>query len=770
MNENEKTSTAGEEKRHKIRSTVVTVVVSVFFAFIIFVYYSMLSAEKKNTIILNGRVTAEDSADQIDQYLDTNIDSLKLAAYALDEMLREHRTDAEIQDYLVSQSTAIRTAVSENSTGLYGYINGRFFSGTNWQPPEGYDATARPWYTKPMQHPGQLTILEPYTDVQSGNTMLALGKTLCDNVSVLSVDVSLDQIQKLTEKAVRSGNADVEMILDDNEIVIAHSDPKEVGKDYQEESGTLGEEIVKRLSASDDDTFEFTFRNAHYLMYVVDMENGWHCISVKDATTIFRNLQMMLLVTIIVVVALVLVIGLIRARSARYQHMSIKARAESEAKSTFLSNMSHEIRTPINAMMNMNEMILRESEDPAILTYAGNVKNAGNNLLTLVNDILAFSKSEERNRQSAPADYEKFYQEHHTPQKAYRVAFTAPKARILLVDDHSMNLMVFQNLIKQTEVVIDTAESGDDGIRLTCEQKYDILFLDHMMPGKDGVETLHEIREDEDNPNRETPAVCLSANAISGARESYLSEGFEDYLSKPLDPEKLEETMIALLPPEKVEMRPVMEEETDAGEDEALLQKLAALEESRIDTEAGLKNSGTAESYLALLKTFYESIDDMTELLNGFYEQGNFKNYTIKVHALKSSAKIIGAAAFGEEAQRLEDAGKAENLDYIRKEHAPFMEKFQSFKELLAPLFQKVEDTGNKPKADEALLGRMYAELYAGAQEMDCEKLEAVFDELDSYRIPEEETALYEKLKKAYALYKYDTIQKALDEAKKPHS
>ncbi|MBQ6441795.1 MAG: hypothetical protein IJJ13_04295 [Lachnospiraceae bacterium] len=86
MNENEKTSKAGEEKRHKIRSTVVTVVVSVFFAFIIFVYYSMLSAEKKNTIILNGRVTAEDSADQIDQYLDTNIESLKLAAYALDEI------------------------------------------------------------------------------------------------------------------------------------------------------------------------------------------------------------------------------------------------------------------------------------------------------------------------------------------------------------------------------------------------------------------------------------------------------------------------------------------------------------------------------------------------------------------------------------------------------------------------------------------------------------------------------------------------------------
>ena len=110
-------------------------------------------------------------------------------------MIRENKSEQEIQDFLVGQSTAIKNAVSENATGLYGYIQGRFYSGTGWVPPAGYDATQRPWYTKPMSNKGVIAFLEPYTDLQSGNTMLALGKTLCDDVSVVSVDVSLDQIQ-----------------------------------------------------------------------------------------------------------------------------------------------------------------------------------------------------------------------------------------------------------------------------------------------------------------------------------------------------------------------------------------------------------------------------------------------------------------------------------------------------------------------------------------------------------------------------------------------
>ncbi len=254
-------------------------------------YYHLLYNEKRNNIIQTGEMTARESADHIDQYLATNIDSIKLAAYTLDEMITEHRTDDEIQDYLVGQSTAVRSAVIENSTGLYGYINGRFFSGTNWEPPADYDATKRPWYTRPMEDPGQITILDPYVDVQSGNVMLALGKTLCDGVSVISVDVSLDQIQKLTEDAVKSGRSDMEMILDEKGSVVAHSDRNEVGSDYAGQAGTLGHEIFSRLDGTDNYFFELIYQGINYVVYVADMQNGWYCISVKDATGIFGLLN-----------------------------------------------------------------------------------------------------------------------------------------------------------------------------------------------------------------------------------------------------------------------------------------------------------------------------------------------------------------------------------------------------------------------------------------------------------------------------------------------
>ena len=217
-------------RKPEIRTIITGVLIIVFFVSIVLMYYRMVYEEKRDGLIMSGRMAASQSADQFSAYLSTNEDLIKFTAYTLDGMITENKSDAEIQDYLVGQSTAIRNAVLENSTGLYGYINGRFFSGTNWVPPDDYVATDRPWYTNAMSNPGQLTILEPYVDVQSGNTMLALGKTLCDGESVISVDISLDQMQKLTEEAVSSGGSDIEMILTGDGTVVTHSDISEVGK------------------------------------------------------------------------------------------------------------------------------------------------------------------------------------------------------------------------------------------------------------------------------------------------------------------------------------------------------------------------------------------------------------------------------------------------------------------------------------------------------------------------------------------------------------
>ena len=125
--------------------------------------------------------------------------------------------------------------------------------------------------------------------------------------------------------------------------------------------------------------------------------------------------------------------------------------------------------------------------------------------------------------------------------------FTAPDKKVLIVDDHKMNLTVLKTLLKRSMVQVDCAGGGKECLKLTKEKKYDIILMDHMMPEPDGIQTLHLIREDEENPNKETTVVVITANAIPGMEENYLNEGFAGYLSKPIMADKLDEMLAYFL-------------------------------------------------------------------------------------------------------------------------------------------------------------------------------------------------------------------------------
>ena len=348
---------------------------------------------------------------------------------------------------------------------------------------------------------------------------------------------------------------------------------------------------------------------------------------------------------------------------------------------------------------------------------------------------------------------------------------------MLVVDDNTMNLMVFKSLLKRTRLKIDMAESGDEGLKLIDDTKYDMIFLDHMMPEKDGIETLQEMRA-KGGPNKETPAVCLTANAISGAREKYITEGFDNYLTKPIDAMQLERMLMHYLPEEKVE---VITEEAARGNgvsdgsiesvgssqsggfDNPVPEEFKALDQEEwIDVAAGLKNSGNAEAYIPLLKIFYTSMDDKSREIEQYYGQGDLKKYTIKVHALKSSARIIGILDFAERAQLLENAGKAEDREYIEQNHADFMKDFASFREPLAQFFerQKAEEKADKPTADPDMMAAVYEELRLAAEDMDCDRLEAMIKEMEGYRIPDEEK--WKQIKSAVEAYDYDGVAQLL--------
>ena len=411
------------------------------------------------------------------------------------------------------------------------------------------------------------------------------------------------------------------------------------------------------------------------------------------------------------------------------------ANQANEAKSHFLSTMSHDIRTPMNAIIGMNEMILRDSREDGTLMYAESIRTAGNTLLGIINDILDFSKieagkmelidvdynlvallndlvnmvqrkaeekelsfrmevdpqlprvlhgdelrikqvitnilsnavkytkeggvvftisgkaceeensvilhvsvkdtgigikredlgklfeaferiEEKKNRNiegtglgmaiaqsflhmmgaklqveseygkgsefsfdlkqnvvdwDPLGEYEDAFKQYLGERKQYRVQFTAPKARILVVDDTAMNLKVFASLLKKTKMQIETADSGDVAIELYKRNFYDVIFLDHMMPDKDGIETLHEMKACTDTPNGKTPVICLTANAISDMREMYLQEGFDDYLTKPIDTGKLDHMLLNYLPPDLVEQTDTVEEKPKSDAVQSIL-------------------------------------------------------------------------------------------------------------------------------------------------------------------------------------------------------
>ena len=366
-------------------------------------------------------------------------------------------------------------------------------------------------------------------------------------------------------------------------------------------------------------------------------------------------------------------------------------------------------------------------------------------------------------------DYETAYKKSLEGRGKYREKFKAPNANILVVDDNRMNLVVFTSLLKHTCVKIDTGMSGDEGLSLAAEKKYDVIFFDHMMPKKNGIETLHELKAQADNPNLKTPTICLTANAISGAREEYLAEGFDDYLTKPIDANKLEDMIIHYLPADKIELS----EASDAVEESAaeVPVELAALSElDWLDTSVGMKNSGSVEAYLPLLELFYSSLEEKAAEIESFYAAGDYADYTIKVHAIKSSARIIGAVEFGEDAQLLENAGKSGDVDYIHEHHAAFMQTLRGFKESLAEFF--AGDSSDKPEADADLMADAFEEIKSAADDMDCDRLQEIFEELSDYRIPADVAELWASIKAAVDKYDYETILNLLagDESDKPEA
>ena len=313
-------------------------------------------------------------------------------------------------------------------------------------------------------------------------------------------------------------------------------------------------------------------------------------------------------------------------------------------------------------------------------------------------------------------------------QAAGRKPFSCVGVRVLAVDDEEMNLVVAKGVLGSYGIQVDTCLSGKEAIEKCSAISYDIIFLDHMMPGFDGVETLKRIREINNGIYRDLPVIALTANTISGAREMFRHEGFTEFIPKPIERAVLERVLRRVLPKHCIrygttpnDSEPSSEETVTANEtvvtSEAVMASEAAADETAtagetatedeaamiqepaasspfdpltrvgINIQLGLEYCvGEADFYTEMLQLFCSQGPEKRDEIASLYEAANWKDYAIKVHALKSTSLTIGAEALSEQAKQLELAGKAEDVEYIRQNHAALLSKYDEVCQSIAAL------------------------------------------------------------------------------------
>ena len=603
-------------------------------------------------------------------------------------------------------------------------------SNTGWVADEDFDFTERQWYKDAYNSYPNQVISEPYYEESGGNYCITIAQAMFDEernyLGVFGIDVYLDKLVDIFDSEVYDN--EYAFLVDSNGYIMNHPN-----KDYQMSIDNQVNITDTPYSGAFLAAYLATDTEGENVRRITDYDGTYSfCVCRMDSTKFgvvmvgkfwvwYREIIFYCIVYLVFIVAsiiavIILLNRVIRSQAEMNRELSItadRAMAAGQAKSDFLAQMSHEIRTPINAVIGMDEMILRENENPEIREYAENIKSASQTLLTLINGILDFSKIESgkmeilqvryetldmidnlvnmisdrtekkglnlilnidptlprslfgddvRIRQVVtnlltnavkytqtgditlsiwgsrgvgkedytlrvavkdtgigikPEDMEKLFQsfqrldeernrniegtglgmsivqgllsmmgsklnveseygvgstfsfeieqkiidgseigeynrmrsrEEH--EKVPRKTLMIRDAEILVVDDNEMNLKVARGLLKRYGVVPDLCSSGRRSLDMIREKRYDLILMDHMMPGMDGVEALKEIRKQNLTPE-DTPIIALTANAILGAREEYLAYGFKDYLSKPIDIEALEDMLIMNLPEDK---------------------------------------------------------------------------------------------------------------------------------------------------------------------------------------------------------------------------
>ncbi len=335
--------------------------------------------------------------------------------------------------------------------------------------------------------------------------------------------------------------------------------------------------------------------------------------------------------------------------------------------------------------------------------------------------------------------------------------FEAPEAKILLVDDNEMNRKVVNGLLKATKIQIDEAENGKECLEKVTKKAYDIIFMDHMMPEMDGIEAFRVMKEMEDFPSKNAPVVILTANAIVGAKESYLEEGFYAFLEKPIDFQKMEDLIEELL--DESLLHPAMRSVTTQSHPMTELPMIEGL-----DWKYARTHFQDEQGMMEVITFFYSGLEyeakELEELFEGIETEEGRAEYRTKIHSMKNSAATIGIIPLAGMAKVMEDAARADDVEVLKSMTPIFLERWRKYQEHLLVLFPDTEKNAEKEAQEyQEDINEILQEIKVAAEDMDIDALDELWKRLEQYRFAKEEQPLVEEIHKAIMNFDVDYLQ-----------
>ncbi len=313
--------------------------------------------------------------------------------------------------------------------------------------------------------------------------------------------------------------------------------------------------------------------------------------------------------------------------------------------------------------------------------------------------------------------------------------FIAPEAKILIVDDNEMNLKVAQGLLEPFQMQIDTAVNGKEAIQKIQKKQYNIVFMDHMMPVMDGIEATREIRKMEGEIYQNLPIVALSANATAEAKEMFLREKMDDFIAKPIKLKEIGKCILKWLPEELVK-------EAEEAETTQEKEEIPVIE--GLDVAEGIRNCGSLKLFVELLGDFYKLIEPKSTKLEKCLADGMLRDYTIEVHALKNTARMIGAMKLSELFYQMEQLGNAGEQEEIVKRTPEVLELYRSYKEVLAEYGKAAQE--NKKRVPTETVRQTLMRLHDAMDCFDLDEADGAMKELETYMLPADMQPMEEQL------------------------